>query len=64
MASGRINRNAIPEIDSGMGLGGYTLEEGAHIAWSESGDSIDDPIGYHRTTKANIRPHLYGGPQG
>ena len=38
MASGRINRNAIPEMDSGMGLGGYTLKEGAHIAWSESGE--------------------------
>jgi hypothetical protein len=22
------------------------------------------PIGYHRTVKAHIRSHLYGGPQG
>ncbi|RZV12423.1 hypothetical protein BDK88_1328 [Natrinema hispanicum] len=28
------------------------------------GDTIERPIGRHRTTKANIRSHLYGGPQG
>ena len=26
--------------------------------------AIERPIGRHRTTKAHIRSHLYGGPQG
>jgi len=32
------------------------------IAWSEFG--VLRAIGWHRTTKANVGPHLYGVPQG
>ena len=50
----------------GEGCGGISLLERGRspyiIAWSRSGSGRPDRC--HRTTKANIRFHLYGGPQG
>lgn len=43
------------------GLGGYTKCTHCMVRSSMTNPK---PIGCHRTTKANIRFHLYGGPQG
>jgi len=63
MASGRINRNAFPELKfpARGGFGGTHLKQVCTIL-----SAIDDigPTECHRTAKANIRSHLYGGPQG
>ena len=44
-------------------FGGECSNTHSHINGSTFGDRDRRPIRRHRTTKANIRPHLYGGPQ-
>ena len=62
MASGRINRN-VPCRAGGLGGNTSTVTRGRDRYRLES-SSTTPPIGCHRTTRANIRSHLYGGPQG
>jgi len=62
MASGRINRN-VPCRAGGLGGNTSTVTRGRDRYRLESSPTTP-PIGCHRTTRANIRSHLYGGPQG
>ena len=65
MASGRINRNVFPELVTQLGEGLAGTHPNGCVSIVVYRRSVTlGPTECHRTARANIRSHLYGGPQG
>ena len=63
MASGRINRNVFPELVTRFGEGLAGAHSKGVLPFVYRRSVTLGPTECHRTARANIRFHLYGGPQ-